>query len=308
MNETAPSGLTAVLGPFDEYLRVERNASPATRAAYRRDLGRFAAFLASEACDDWSAVGVDLVQRFVAREHRRGLGGRSLARALAAIRALYGWLLREGRARRDPAADVRPPRTDRPLPRTLEVEEVERLVAIPGDDPLARRDRALLELFYSGGLRLAEIAGLDVAGLDLGEGVARVTGKGRRTRLAPVGRPAVVALSAWLEVRGAWAGPGQPALFVSARGNRLSRRSIQARVAHWARRLGLPQHVHPHMLRHSFATHLLESSGDLRAVQELLGHADIATTQVYTHLDFSHLAEVYERAHPRARRRGKPDD
>lgn len=300
----APGALEA----FDDYLRVERNASSATRSGYRRDLDRFVAFLQSESCDDWNRVDSDMVQRFVAREHRRGLSGRSLARSLAAIRALFAWLLREGRAGRDPAADIRPPRTGRALPRTLEVEEIERLVAIPGDDPLARRDRALLELFYSGGLRLAEIAGLDVSRLDLGEGVARVTGKGRRTRLVPIGRPARAALAAWLQVRGSWAGPDQPALFVTARGARLSRRSIQARVAHWARRLGLPQHVHPHMLRHSFATHLLESSGDLRAVQELLGHADIATTQVYTHLDFGHLAEVYERAHPRARRRGDPED
>lgn len=303
MNESAAPTLSDALRGFDDYLRVERNASAATRAAYRRDLARCAAFLAAEPCDDWARVDTDMVQRFVAREHRRGLSGRSLARSLAALRALFAWLLREGRVGRDPAADVRPPRADRPLPRTLEVEEIERLVAVPGDDALARRDRALLELFYSGGLRLAEIAALDVSGLDLADGVARVTGKGRRTRLVPVGRPARAALAAWLELRADWAPPEQPALFVTARGTRLSRRSIQSRVAHWARRLGLPQHVHPHMLRHSFATHLLESSGDLRAVQELLGHADIATTQVYTHLDFSHLAEVYERAHPRARRR-----
>lgn len=303
MNESAAPTLSDALRGFDDYLRVERNASAATRAAYRRDLARCAAFLEHEPCDDWARVDTDMVQRFVAREHRRGLSGRSLARSLAALRALFAWLLREGRVGRDPAADVRPPRADRPLPRTLEVEEIERLVAVPGDDALARRDRALLELFYSGGLRLAEIAALDVSGLDLADGVARVTGKGRRTRLVPVGRPARAALAAWLELRADWAPPEQPALFVTARGTRLSRRSIQSRVAHWARRLGLPQHVHPHMLRHSFATHLLESSGDLRAVQELLGHADIATTQVYTHLDFSHLAEVYERAHPRARRR-----
>lgn len=304
MIKSESSGFAWALESFDSYLRVERNASAATRAAYRRDLSRFTAFLAAEGCNDWARVDTDLVQRFVAREHRRGLTGRSLARSLAAIRSLFAWLLREGRVGRDPAADVRPPRAGRPLPRTLEVEEIERLVAVPGDDPLARRDRALLELFYSGGLRLAEIAALDVSGLDLAEGVARVTGKGRRTRLVPIGRPARAALRAWLERRGDWAAADHAALFVTARGTRLSRRSIQSRVAHWARRLGLPQHVHPHMLRHSFATHLLESSGDLRGVQELLGHADIATTQVYTHLDFSHLAEVYEQAHPRARRRG----
>jgi len=300
----ACGALADTLAGFDDHLR-QRNASPATRSAYRRDLERFRAFLAAEPCEDWSRVDTDMVRRFVAREHRRGLSGRSLARALSAIRALYAWLLREGRAGRDPAADVSAPRSERALPRALEVEEVERLVAVPGDDPLARRDRALLELFYSAGLRLAEIVSLDLDRLDLGAGEARVTGKGRRDRVVPVGAQARAALLAWIEVRGQWAAPDQPALFVSARGRRLSRRAIQTRVGHWARQLGLPQHVHPHMLRHSFATHLLESSGNLRAVQELLGHADIATTQIYTHLDFSRLADVYERAHPRARRRSK---
>jgi len=301
-DRAAHGPLADALAGFDDHLR-QRNASPATRSAYRRDLERFRAFVAAEPCDDWARVDTDMVRRFVAREHRRGQSGRSLARALSAIRALFAWLLREGRAGRDPAADVSAPRSDRPLPRALEVEEVERLVAVPGDDPLARRDRALLELFYSSGLRLAEIASLDLNRLDPGAGEARVTGKGRRDRVVPVGAQARAALAAWLEVRRQWAGVDQPALFVSASGRRLSRRAIQARVGHWAQRLGLPQHVHPHMLRHSFATHLLESSGDLRAVQELLGHADIATTQVYTHLDFSRLAEVYELAHPRARRR-----
>lgn len=296
------SAASAELERFLEYLRLERNAAPATRSAYRRDLARFGGFLAREQVTDWAQVDADQVQRFVAAEHRRGVSGRALARALAAVRALYAWLLREGRVGRDPAAGIRAPRTPRRLPHALEVEEVERLVAVPGDGPLARRDRALLELFYSGGLRLAELADLDVAGVDLGEGVARVTGKGARTRLVPVGAPARRALADWLRARGAWAAPEQQALFVTRAGRRLSHRAIQARVGHWARRLGLPRHVHPHMLRHSFATHLLESSGDLRAVQELLGHADIATTQIYTHLDFAHLAEVYERAHPRARR------
>lgn len=305
MTSNASPTLAAALGEFDEYLRLERNASPATRTAYGRDLDRFGHFLADESCENWDRVDPDMVRRFVAREHRRGLSGRSLARMLSAIRALYGWLLREDRVARDPAADIGAPRSDRALPRALEVEEIERLVAVPGDDVRARRDRALLELFYSGGLRLAELASLDVAHVDLGEGTARVTGKGRRVRVVPVGAPAREALQVWLRSRADWAGPEQPALFVSQHGRRLSRRAIQARVAYWARRVGLPQNVHPHMLRHSFATHLLESSGDLRAVQELLGHADIATTQVYTHLDFSRLAEVYEQAHPRARRRDK---
>lgn len=293
---------TRDLDCFLEYLRTERNASLATRDAYRRDLFRFAAFLDRCEVGEWNAVGTDRVQAFIAAEHRRGVSGRSLARALSAIRALYAWLLREDRVGADPAAGVRPPRSPQHLPGALEIEEVERLLAIPGEGPLARRDRALLELFYSSGLRLAELAALDLTGLDLDEGLVEVIGKGQRTRRVPVGRPARQALAHWLEVRGEWADTDQRALFVSARGGRLSHRAIQARLAHWARRLGLPRHVHPHMLRHSFATHVLESSGDLRAVQELLGHASIGTTQVYTQLDFSHLAEVYERAHPRARR------
>ncbi len=297
--------MLADLAAFDDYLRVERAASPATRDAYRRDLTRFAAALADAGCGDWSGVSTDDVQRYAAARHRQGLGARSLARALASIRALYAWLLREGRVGANPAADLRAPRQQRTLPRTLQVEEVEQLLRLPDSGPLARRDQAILELFYSAGLRLAELAGLDVDALDLGEGVARVTGKGRKTRLAPIGGPARQALRVWLQDRNAWAAEGEQAVFVSRRGSRLSHRAIQQRVAARARQLGLPQRLHPHMLRHSFATHLLESSGDLRAVQELLGHADIATTQIYTHLDFSHLADVYERAHPRARRRGK---
>jgi integrase/recombinase XerC len=306
-NQDTPrrDALHAELQAFDDYLRVERGASPATRSAYRRDLLTFAAFLAEDACTGWAAVHSDHVLRFIGQRHRRGIGGRSLARALAAIRALYAWLLREGRVAFDPAAGLRAPREQRGLPRTLQVEDVERLLQLPQDDPLGCRDRAILELFYSSGLRLAELAGLDVDRLDLGEGLVRVLGKGRKVRDVPVGRPARDALAIWLSNRADWVGADEPALFVSRRGRRLSARAIQQRLQQRARQLGLPQRVHPHMLRHSFATHMLESSGDLRAVQELLGHANIATTQVYTHLDFSHLAEVYERAHPRARRRGK---
>lgn len=296
--------LQADLDRFLDNLRDGRNAAPATCSEYGRDLARFSAFLEHDGVGDWPDVTVDHVQRFVAAERRRGLGGRSLARSLSAIRGLFGWLLRENRVRFDPAADIRPPRSGRPLPHPLEVEEIERLVNVPGAGPRECRDRAVLELFYSAGLRLAELAGLDVTGVDLGDGTARVLGKGRRERIVPLGGAARKALGEWLRVRPEWADVDEPALFVSARGRRLSRRAIQDRVAYWARRLGLPRNVHPHTLRHSFATHLLESSGDLRAVQELLGHADIATTQIYTHLDFSHLAEVYERAHPRARRGG----
>jgi len=297
------SGLNAALERFDGYLRVERQVAATTRNAYARDLHRLARFAAHEGIDDWAGVSGDTVRRFIATERRRGLSPRSLARCLAAVRTLYRWLLRERAVGHDPAAELSPPRERRPLPRSLEVEEAERLVAVPGDDPVARRDRALLELFYSSGIRLAELAGLDVADVDLVEGSARVTGKGNRSRVVPVGSAARRALREWLAVRAQRARAEEVALFVSSRGRRLSRRAIQQRVRLWAQRRGLEQRVHPHMLRHSFATHVLESSADLRAVQELLGHADIGTTQIYTHLDFSHLADVYEAAHPRARRK-----
>jgi integrase/recombinase XerC len=180
-----------------------------------------------------------------------------------------------------------------------------RLLEMPGDDAVGRRDRAMLELFYSSGLRLAELVGLDPADVDLDDGVVRVTGKGRKDRVVPVGRKARAAIAAWLQVRPGMAAIDERALFVGARGRRISPRSVQQRVRYWARRAGIPQRVYPHLFRHSFATHLLESSGDLRGVQELLGHADISTTQVYTHLDFQHLAQTYDKAHPRARRRSK---
>jgi integrase/recombinase XerC len=293
----------AALERFQTYLRVERNAAAATRRAYARDLERFAAFVEGQGHAGFAEVPADSVRRFVAAERRRGLSARSLARTLAAVRTLYRWLLRERAVGHDPAAELASPRSKRPLPSSLEVEEAERLMAVPGDDARARRDRALLELFYASGVRLGELAALDVTDLDLDDRSARVTGKGGHGRIVPIGTAAARALRAWLGARADWAQPGEPALFITARGQRLSRRAIQQRVRHWAQRLGLDQHVHPHMLRHAFATHLLESSGDLRAVQELLGHADIATTQVYTHLDFGRLAAVYESAHPRARRK-----
>jgi integrase/recombinase XerC len=199
---------------------------------------------------------------------------------------------------------VQAPKPSRRLPSTLDADQVASLLELTGDDDLTVRDRAMLELFYSSGLRLAELVGLDVDDLDFGDRTVRVTGKGSKSRVVPVGRHALEAVRAWVKVRGAYCGVEQRAMFVSVRGTRLAARTIQSRIKHWAVVQGSPTHVHPHMLRHSFATHLLESRGDLRAVQELLGHASISTTQVYTHLDFQHLAQIYERSHPRARRRG----
>lgn len=288
---------------FLKQLAEQRRASPHTVAAYRHDLARCAKTLAALGATDYASVTVHQVRALVGRLGAGGLSGRSIARTLAALRSFYRYLAREGLADHDPARGVRGPRPTRKLPRTLDPDRSARLMELPGDGPVARRDRALLELLYSSGLRLAEAVALDLTDLDLQSGQARVLGKGRRERIVPVGRLALHAIGQWLAVRPTLARSAENALFVSTRGTRLAARSVQARVAHAARAQGLDQHVHPHVLRHSCASHLLESSGDLRAVQELLGHASLTTTQVYTHVDFQYLARQYEAAHPRARRR-----
>ncbi len=243
------------------------------------------------------------MRAFVSWRHRQGIGGRSLQRNLSAIRAFYKFLLDEGIVTHNPAEEIFAPKTPRKLPKALDVDQTARLVEIDSADPLAQRDRAILELMYSSGLRLSELVTLDVDEVDLDDAMVSVLGKGNKRRYVPVGRYAIEALKRWLPVRATLAGSPEEALFVSRRGQRLGARAVQERLRLWAIRQGLAVHVHPHMLRHSFASHLLESSGDLRAVQELLGHADISTTQVYTHLDFQHLAKVYDAAHPRARKK-----
>lgn len=287
---------------FLESLRTQRRVSPHTLSNYRRDLAALDAFRRQGGVPDWQALTPQTVRAWVAALHRRGLSGRSIQRMLSAARSFYRFLLRSGLATRNPAVGVPAPKSGRRLPKALSVEEALRLVTVTGDGADDLCDRAMLELFYSSGLRLGELAALNVPDLD-SDGTVRVLGKGRKERIVPVGAPAREALAHWLRARATRAGPGETALFVSARGRRLGTRAIQERVRNRARRQGLGQPVHPHMLRHSFATHLLESSGDLRAVQELLGHANLSTTQVYTHLDFQHLARVYDDAHPRARRR-----
>jgi integrase/recombinase XerC len=284
-------------------LQNERGLSPRTLDAYRRDLERLSRELAANAITDPNRLGEHDVRRFIARLHRQGLGGRSIQRLLSATRSFYRWLMWEGLADHNPAASVRAPKAARKLPGTLDTDAVARLLDIREESPLAIRDKAIMELFYSSGLRLAELAALTWDRIDIASGLVTVRGKGNKTRMVPLGSYAAAALAAWRKVRGQFAGFEQPAVFVSRRGNPIARRTIQARIRYWARRQGLPQKVYPHLLRHSFASHLLESSGDLRAVQELLGHADIATTQVYTHLDFQHLASVYDKAHPRARKK-----
>ena len=288
---------------FLHHIRFERRLSEHTVSAYRRDLAALCEYCAERNLADWSGLSTGDLRRFAAGAHRRGLAPRTVQRRLAGARSFFSYLESEGAINRNPARGVRAPRPPRSLPQTLDLDQVTRLLDIPDRDTVACRDRAMLELIYSSGLRLAELAGLDLGGVDMREGLIRVTGKGRKDRILPVGSKAIDALKDWLRRRGELAAAGENALFVGVRGRRISSSSVQARLDYWARHAGLPGRVHPHMLRHSFATHLLESSGDLRAVQELLGHADISTTQVYTHLDFQHLSRVYDRAHPRARRK-----
>ena len=287
-----------------ERLRSERRASPATVAGRRRDLARFMAWGREAGLPAPGRLDAHHVRGYVAALRRARCSGATVRRHLSSLRGLFRHLVDHGALRFNPAAEVRAPKQPLALPKTLGREDAARLVEAPsGDAPDAARDRAILELFYSSGLRLAELHALDADALEGDLSEVRVTGKGRKTRIVPVGRKAREALRAWLRRRAEWADAAEPALFVSNRGTRLSRGSIQQRLRHWARRAGLGVRVYPHRLRHSFATHMLEESGDLRAVQELLGHASISTTQVYTHLDFAHLARIYDQAHPRARRK-----
>ena len=308
-------------------LRNERRMSGHTVAAYRRDLTELAGFCERSAITGWTAVEHAHLRAFAAAGHAAGIAPRSIQRRLSAVRTFYEFLLREGHCALNPARGVQAPKTKKRLPDTLDADQMARLLYFRADDTLSARDKAIMELFYSSGLRLAELVSLDLPSIDLKDRTVRVVGKGGKSRIVPVGRFAVDALRAWLAERAAWvrgtpgsasararpsasavrpgahdgAAGAQP-VFVGRAGRRLSARAVQLRVDLWARRRGLAVHVHPHMFRHSFASHLLESSGNLRGVQELLGHADIGTTQIYTHLDFQHLAKVYDASHPRARR------
>ena len=298
--DSAPTPASAAwLAAFDDHLA---GRSARTRRAYVADVRRLA-LLAVDA--DLARLSPHEVRRCLATLHARGLAGRSLARMLSAWRAFYRFALeREPALTGNPCTGVRAPRAARRLPSALSPDEAVRLVAFDAaTDPLALRDRALFELAYSSGLRLSELAGVDVDRLDLAGGEVRVWGKGAKERVVPVGAGARDAIRAWLPVRAGFAGAADKAMFIGLSGRRVSPRTIERRLAGLAVKLGLPRHVHPHMLRHSFASHLLQSSGDLRAVQEMLGHASIASTQVYTHLDFQALAKVYDAAHPRAKKR-----
>ena len=285
----------------------ERRASPHTLSAYRRDLALLLVLSGADSLATLKALATPAIRRCAMQMHGRGRSPRSIARTLSAWRSFYRWLGRDGQLPLNPCIGVRPPKRPGDLPKTLSVEQAAALFdqdasASDRDNVLEVRDRAMFELFYSSGLRLAELVSLDCdAGLDLSAGEVTVTGKRNKTRLIPVGAKAQTALQIWLARRSELADAGEMALFVSQRGRRISPRMVELRLVRCAQRLGI--NIHPHMLRHSFASHMLQSSGDLRAVQEMLGHASISTTQVYTHLDFQHLSKVYDSAHPRARKK-----
>ena len=288
------------LADYLAYLSFERGLSPLTREHYTRDIRRLLQAAQGQALD---SLTTQHIRRYIATFHGQGLSGKSIARCLSAWRGFFDFLMQRHGFTSNPCSGLKAPKSARTLPQALSTDQAVSLVTIEGDEPLTLRDRAVLELFYSSGLRLAELVGLDINALDLANGTVTVTGKGSKTRIVPMGSHAIQAIRNWLQARATIPGSDPQALFITQQGNRITPRAIQYRLKQWAIKQGINADVHPHMLRHSFATHVLQSSGDLRAVQEMLGHANISTTQVYTHLDFQHLAKVYDAAHPRARKK-----
>ncbi len=295
------------LHDFLRHLEYERNLSPNTVKAYARDIRSLAGFCEQKDIEDWERLAPHHLRQYLASGRRLGLSGRSLQRCLSSVRTFYNFLNREGLVKHNPAQGLSAPKSPRKLPGTLDTDQVNQLLDMTSSKWHGIRDKAILELFYSSGLRLAELVGADIDDFNIEEGNIKVRGKGDKERVLPVGSKAEDALAAWLDIRReipnkCRSNPDPSALFISERGTRISPRNVQTRIRHWTRHQHVSGNVHPHMLRHSFASHLLESSGDLRAVQELLGHADISTTQIYTHLDFQHLADVYDKAHPRSKK------
>ncbi len=290
---------------FIRHLEYERRLSPLTCKHYRRDLDALKNFCDEVQLARWGDIDGEHMRACAAMNYRRGLSAKSIQRSLSAARTFFRFLVREKHVKRNPVESVSAPRSGKRLPANLDADRMARLLEIKGDGPLVDRDRAILELLYSSGLRLAELTDLNCGDVDMDDATVHVTGKGNKDRIIPVGRYAIAALVRWQRVRTQLADADETALFVSQRGTRLSQRSVQSRVNYWSRRQGIDTKVYPHLFRHSFATHLLESSHDLRGVQELLGHANISTTQVYTHLDFQHLAQIYDKTHPRAKAKEK---
>ena len=285
---------------FLKFLETEKRYSKHTVKNYSKDIDDLENFCDAKKITAWIEIKPHHVRTYASQIFIDGLGARSIQRKLSAIRSFMNYLVRENLLRTNPADGVKTPKAPKKLPGVLDVDQINQLLNIKYTDPISLRDKAVMELLYSSGLRLAELVALNPIDLNIQDRSLTVIGKGNKKRMLPIGSKAIEAIKSWIKVRSQIAAPDEEALFVGNRGNRLSRRSIQSRINHWAKKNGLAQDVYPHLLRHSFATHLLEASGDLRAVQELLGHKDISTTQVYTHLDFQHLADTYDRAHPRS--------
>jgi integrase/recombinase XerC len=294
-----------MLSSFLEQLKVEKRASNHTITSYQRDLRRLSAYGEEKFLNNWTELKQNDIRAHIAARHRKGISSKSLQRELSAIRSFYAFLLKNRLAENNPAQHVKAPKQARKLPKTLDVDQVKGLLEAGTSSALEVRDVAMFELFYSSGLRLSELNALDIIDLDLADRSLIVRlGKGGKSRVLPIGGKAVKAINNWLQERSKWkAIADDAALFVTTKGRRLGQRSIELRLSLWCKKKGIDQHIHPHMLRHSFASHMLESSQDLRAVQELLGHSNISTTQIYTHLDFQHLAEIYDKAHPRAKKK-----
>lgn len=299
-----PSGLQQPLERFYEYLRSEKGLSLHTQRNYKQQLETMAHHLAQLGLKEWQQVDAGWVRQLASKGMREGMKASSLATRLSSLRSFFDFLMLRGELSANPAKGVSAPRKQRPLPKNLDVDEVGQLLEVNEDDPLSVRDRAMMELMYGAGLRLAELVSINVKDVSLSSGEIRVVGKGDKERKVPFAGMAAEWVGKWLKLRGGLAQASEPALFVSKLGSRISHRNVQKRMAEWGQKQGTASHVSPHKLRHSFATHMLESSNNLRAVQELLGHENISTTQIYTHLDFQHLAEVYDQAHPRAKKRG----
>lgn len=300
-----PNSLQKPLSRFYEYLRCEKGLSLHTQRNYRQQLETMAAHLVTLGLKDWSQVDAAWVRQLASKGMREGMKASSIATRLSSLRSFFDFLVLRGEMTANPAKGVSAPRKQRPLPKNLDVDEVGQLLDVNEDDPLSIRDRAMMEVMYGAGLRLAELVGINLKDVLGRQGEIRVIGKGDKERKAPFSGLAKEWVDKWLKVRGELASPGETALFVSKLGTRISHRSVQKRMEEWGKKQAVASHISPHKLRHSFATHVLESSQNLRAVQELLGHENISTTQVYTHLDFQHLAQAYDQAHPRARKKNK---
>ena len=295
-----------MLTDFFGQLTVEKRASEHTVKSYQRDINHLTHYCIDKSIPQWSDLKQSDIRSHIASRHRQGLSSKSLQRELSAIRSFYNYLLKKRLTESNPAQYVKAPKQSRKLPKTLDVDQISGLLEAGANSALEIRDLAMFELFYSSGLRLSELAALNLADIDLPDNSLMIrTGKGGKSRMLPIGSKAVTAINNWLELRQKNAAVSESAVFISTRGTRLGQRSIELRLEQWCKKKGIAEHIHPHMLRHSFASHLLESSQDLRAVQELLGHSNISTTQIYTHLDFQHLADVYDKAHPRAKKKSE---